>query len=107
MAERKYDIPPEFLDAADRFVTLANELGDQNSRDWVRAVLMYAAARYNAFAWLTREGREEQTLEQAAAYFSGFGGLSHYSWHGGNTMLICLVLVLLSLLGRMLKWPYA
>ncbi len=71
MAERKYDIPPEFLDAADRFVTLANELGDQNSRDWVRAVLMYAAARYNAFAWLTREGREEQTLEQAAAYFSG------------------------------------
>jgi hypothetical protein len=71
MAERKYDMPPEFLDAADRFVTLANELGEQGSRDWVRAVLMYAAARYNAFAWLTREDGKEQTLEQAAAYFCG------------------------------------
>ena len=71
MQERKYEIPDEFLDAADRFVTLANELGDQHSRDWVRAVLMYAAARYNAFAWLTREENAGQTVEQAATYFSG------------------------------------
>ncbi len=71
MAERKYEIPPEFLDAADRFVTLANDLGEQHARDWVRAVLMYAAARYNAFAWLTREDGVEQTIDQAAVYFSG------------------------------------
>ena len=66
---QKYEIPPEFLDAADRFVTLANEVADGTSRDWTRAVLMYAAARYNAFAWLTREDQPQQTLEQAVAYF--------------------------------------
>lgn len=68
MAGDKYEIPEEFLDAADRFVTLANELGEQYSPDWVRAVLMYAAARYNAFNWLTSE-RPEQSLDAAAAYF--------------------------------------
>jgi hypothetical protein len=35
----------------------------------VRAVLMYAAARYNAFTWVTRDDDPGQTLEQAAAYF--------------------------------------
>lgn len=71
MAEQKYDLPPEFLDAADRFVSLANELGDEHSRDWVRAVFMYAAARYNAFTWLTREDGKEQTLAHAVTYFGG------------------------------------
>ena len=66
---QKYDIPPEFLDAADRFVALANELSEQHNRDWVRAVLMYAAARYNAFTWITREEQMEQTADQAVAYF--------------------------------------
>jgi hypothetical protein len=69
MAERAYEIPDEFLEAADRFVTLANEMGDQHSPDWVRAVLMYAAARYNAFNWLTRDEELEQSVEAAAAYF--------------------------------------
>ena len=71
MAERAYEIPDEFLEAADRFVTLANEMGDQYAPDWVRAVLMYAAARYNAFNWLTREEGREQSLDAAAAYFRG------------------------------------
>ena len=66
---QKYEIPPEFLDAADRFVNLANEMSEHNSRDWVRAVLMYAAARYTAFTWITREDDKQQTLEQAVAYF--------------------------------------
>ncbi len=57
MAERKYDIPDEFLEAADKFVALANEMGENVSRDWVRAVMMYATARYNAFTWITRESR--------------------------------------------------
>lgn len=69
MEARKYEIPDEFLEAADRFVSLANELGENASRDWVRAVLMYAAARYNAFTWVTRDDDPGQTLEQAAAYF--------------------------------------
>jgi hypothetical protein len=69
MAERAYEIPDEFLEAADRFVTLANEMGDQFSPDWVRTVLMYAAARYNAFNWLTRSEDLDQSLDTAAAYF--------------------------------------
>ena len=68
MTERKYEIPDEFLEAADRFVSLANELGEHASRDWVRAVMMYAAARYSAFTWITRGDDPGQTVDQAAAY---------------------------------------
>ena len=69
MAAQKYEIPEEFLEAADRFVNLANEISEQYSPDWVRAVLMYAAARYNAFNWLTSDQQPEQSLDAAAAYF--------------------------------------
>ena len=69
MAGGKYEIPEEFLDATDKFVTLANELAEDVSRDWVRAVMMYAAARYAAFTWITGEERAGQTVDQAAAYF--------------------------------------
>jgi hypothetical protein len=68
MSARKYEIPEEFLDAADRFVALANELGENASRDWVRAVLMYAAARYSAFTWITGDEHPGRTVDQAAAY---------------------------------------
>ena len=69
MAERKYDIPDEFLEAADKFVALANGMGENASRDWVRAVMMYATARYSAFTWLTGDEQPGQTVDQAAAYF--------------------------------------
>ena len=69
MAVQKYEIPDDFLEAADRFVTLANEMGEQYSPDWVRAVLMYAAARYNAFNWLTSGEQRGQSVDAAAAYF--------------------------------------
>lgn len=68
MAAEKYELPDEFVEAADRFVTLANEMGEQYSADWVRAVLMYAAARYNAFNWLTSD-ESDKSLDAAAAYF--------------------------------------
>ncbi len=71
MAQTRHDIPQEFLDAADRFVQLANEINDEYSRDFVASVMMYATARYNAFVWLTREGEPQQTQEQAAAYYAG------------------------------------
>jgi hypothetical protein len=41
---------------------------DSHAREWVAATMMYATARFNAFAWLTRESRPEQTLDAAAAY---------------------------------------
>lgn len=68
--ETRHGIPPEFLDAADEFVQLANRMTDQYSREWIAAVMMYATARFNAFAWLTREARPGQTLEEAAAYYA-------------------------------------
>lgn len=68
--ETRHGIDPEFLDAADRFVQLANELNEKYPREWVRAAMMYAAARYNAFVWITREESLDQTLEQAAAYYA-------------------------------------
>lgn len=71
MPTRDYELPAEFLDAADRFVTLANELGAERSHDWVRAVMMYATSRYNAFSWLTRDDTPGQTQDEAAAYFAG------------------------------------
>jgi hypothetical protein len=67
----RHNIPPEFLDAADEFVQLANRLNEKYPRDWVRAVMMYASARYNAFVWVTREQQPEQTLDAAAAYYAG------------------------------------
>jgi hypothetical protein len=69
MAARKYDLPDEFLEAADKFVALANELGEEVSRDWVRAVMMYAASRYNAFTWITGSEQQGQTVDEAAAYY--------------------------------------
>lgn len=66
----RHGIPPEFLDAADEFVQLANKMAESYSREWVAAAMMYATARFNAFAWLTREDRPGQTLDQAAAYYA-------------------------------------
>jgi hypothetical protein len=68
--ETRHGLEPEFLDAADRFVQLANQLNDTYSREWVRAAMMYATARYNAFTWITREEDPGQTLDQAAAYYA-------------------------------------
>ena len=71
MTGPKYELPDEFLEAADRFVALANEFGEGVSRDWVRAVMMYATARYNAFTWITGDRHPAHTVDQAAAYFRG------------------------------------
>jgi hypothetical protein len=70
MPETRHGIPPEFLDAADQFVQLANKMTDAYAREWVAATMMYACARFNAFAWLTREDKPGQTLDQAAAYYA-------------------------------------
>jgi len=70
MSETRHGIPPEFLDAADEFVQLANRMTDSCAREWVAATMMYACARFNAFAWLTRDGKPEQTADAAAAYYA-------------------------------------
>ena len=69
MKARDYEIPEDFQAAADRFIALANEIAGDASRDWVRAVLMFAAARYNAFTWITRDDDSGQTVDHDAACF--------------------------------------
>jgi hypothetical protein len=69
MSETRHGIPPEFLDAADEFVQLANRMTETHASEWVAAAMMYAAARFNAFVWLTREDRPGQSLDAAAAYY--------------------------------------
>lgn len=66
----RHNIPPEFLDVADEFVQLANRFNDKYPRDWVCAAMMYAAARYNAFVWVTREDKPEQSVDAAVAYYA-------------------------------------
>jgi len=66
----RHNIPPEFLDAADEFVQLANRFNEKYPRDWVRAAMMYAAARYNAFVWVTRDDNPEQPMDAAVAYYA-------------------------------------
>lgn len=61
---------PAFLDAADRFVQLANELNEKYSREWVGTAMLYAAARHNAFVWLAREANQDQTPDQATACYA-------------------------------------
>ncbi len=70
MTATRHNIPPEFLDAADEFVQLANKFNETYPREWVRAVMMYAAARYNAFVWVTREDNPDQSLDAAVAYYA-------------------------------------
>jgi hypothetical protein len=70
MPATRHDIPPEFLNAADDFVQLANHLTDRYSRKWVAATMMYATARFNGFAGLTHEAQPDQTPDQAAAHYA-------------------------------------
>ena len=70
MPETRHAIPPEFLDAADRFVQLANELNNKYPRDWVAATLLYGAARYAAFVTLTSEEATPPQDEHVTRYFT-------------------------------------
>lgn len=70
MPETRHGIPPEFLDAADRFVQLANEINEKYPRDWVAATLMYAAARYTAFVTLTSDDAQAPQSDHATRYFT-------------------------------------
>ena len=48
-------VPPEFYDAVDRVIALANELTDKHGTTRVSAVILFAAARYNAHCMLAQD----------------------------------------------------
>lgn len=49
----------DFHEVADEFINLANELSDDWALPFLSAVIMYAAARYNAFFFMQADGFEE------------------------------------------------
>lgn len=71
MSDPQSITPEQFSDMVDRFITLANEIGNTLPRARVNAAFMFAAARYNAFNWSFREVMLEQTLDEATAAHRG------------------------------------
>jgi hypothetical protein len=63
------EVPPEFFDLVDRFITLANTLAGEHGPSRVSAGILYAAARYNAFRLLTSDPDADRNREAAVAYF--------------------------------------
>lgn len=49
----------DFHEVADEFINLANELSDDWALPFLSAVIMYAAARYNAFFFMEADGLAE------------------------------------------------
>lgn len=63
------DVPPEFYGLVDRFIDLANELTREHGTSRVSAVIMFAAARYNAHCMLALDPDARENREAAVAYF--------------------------------------
>ena len=61
--ENKEKMMAEFYEMVDKFVYLANELGEGQNSTRISSVIMFAAARYNAFNFFVTDGekRNEQT----------------------------------------------
>ena len=62
-------VPPEFYAAVDRFIQLANEMTGEHGTTRVSAVILFAAARYNAHNMLAQDPDVQQNREKAVAYF--------------------------------------
>ncbi len=69
MSSTEKEVPQEFYDVVDEFIGLANELGKDWPRWRISSTLMFAAARYNVYNWLTREIDLDQTLDEGVAYY--------------------------------------
>ena len=69
MSDQQDVTAEQFSDMVDRFINVANELGNGLPRSKVNAALLFAAARYNAFNWVFRDALPEQTLDEATNLF--------------------------------------
>ena len=59
--------PPEFLKLVDEFIHLANRLAEEGNDGEVSAAILFAAGRYNAFNFVSHNGKE-QDQEKATIY---------------------------------------
>ncbi len=69
MSSQQDVTPEQFSDMVDRFINVANELGNSMPRARVNAAILFAAARFNAFNWASRDTQLEQTVDDATALF--------------------------------------
>ena len=53
--------PPEFLQLVDKFIHLANELAEGGMDGEVIAAILFAAGRYNAFNFLSRNDEDRDS----------------------------------------------
>jgi Protein of unknown function (DUF3144) len=51
--------PPEFLKLVDEFIHLANRLAEGGNDGEASAAILFAAGRYNAFNFVSRNGTEQ------------------------------------------------
>jgi len=58
--------PPEFLKRVDQFVDLANKMGQEGNGGEASAAILFAAARYNVFNFLST-APEDTPPDQAKA----------------------------------------
>jgi hypothetical protein len=64
--------PPEFLQLVDKFIHLANELAVGGMDGEVSAAILFAAGRYNAFNFLSRNGNDEDRDSAIEFYVSEY-----------------------------------
>lgn len=62
------DVPPEFFDAVNKFIDLANKLSRKWPTSRVSSVIMYAAARYNAFNFVSLDPDPGKNSQQATEF---------------------------------------
>jgi hypothetical protein len=63
------EVPPEFYELVDRFIALAKDMTGAHNTSRVSAVIMFAAARYNAHCMLALDPDARQNREAAVAYY--------------------------------------
>jgi hypothetical protein len=61
-------VPKEIFDLVDRFIHLANDLTRDHHTSRVSAVMMYAAARYNAHCFLALGQQPNENRAAAVEY---------------------------------------
>lgn len=58
-----------FFEMSNRFVNLANEMGEEHGKPRASAAILWAASRYCAFTWATSGASRTQSPEEALDLF--------------------------------------
>jgi hypothetical protein len=64
--------PPEFLKRVDEFIHFANKMAEGGNGGEASAAILFAAGRYNAFNFLSRNGAPEDQAKAVEFYVSEY-----------------------------------